>query len=107
VNLEAMASGLAMVCADAPNTRALLQPGLSARLCAAADPAAYAQAIQALIDDPVERSRLQRGALAQSIAYRWPEILQAVVEVYREASAAGAVGPPPPPRRPALQTRAR
>ena len=30
VNLEAMASGLAMVCADVPNTRALLRNGISA-----------------------------------------------------------------------------
>ena len=95
VNLEAMASGLAMVCANVPNTRALLLQGVSAALCDATDPAAYCAALQVLVQDPAERARLQLEALAQSAAYRWPEILQAVVDVYREATATGAETPGP------------
>ncbi len=107
VNLEAMASGLAMVCADVPNTRALLRPGGSAALCDPADPAAYCAALEALLDDPAERGRLQRAALARSAAYRWPEILQAVVDVYGEATVGHGTGPrgPGQPAR-ALRTRA-
>ncbi len=85
VNLEAMASGLAMVCADAPNTRSLITPGHSGILCAAADPAAFAQALQTLFAEPGLCGRLASGALAQSAAYRWPEILDQVVAVYAEA----------------------
>lgn len=96
-NLEAMASGLAMVCADVANTRALL-PGGSAALCAPADPAAYATALAALASKPAELQRLQREALARSAAYRWPEILAAVVEVYREAVAARCPAPVRAPR---------
>lgn len=98
VNLEAMASGLAMVCADAPNTRALL-PGDSALLCEPADPAAYAAALAMLVGDPAARVELQRAALARSADYRWPDILQAVADVYREAVAAGAPARPARARR--------
>ena len=84
VNLEAMASGLAMVCADAPNTRALLRHGRNALLCAD-QPAAYAEALSQLILDGEERRRLAQEALERSAAYRWTEILDEVVEVYAEA----------------------
>lgn len=94
VNLEAMASGLAMVCADTPNSRALLPEGVSAALCDAADPDAYRAALQRLIEAPDERRRLQAAALARSRSYRWPEILQAVADVYGEAVAAKASGSP-------------
>jgi glycosyltransferase involved in cell wall biosynthesis len=93
VNLEAMASGLAMVCADVPNSRAILPDG-SAQLCEAADPDAFAAVIEGLIDDPAHRADLQRAAYARSAAYRWPEILQAVVDVYREASETWATRAP-------------
>jgi len=92
VNLEAMASGLAMVCADVPNSRALLPSGAGALLCDPADPGAYCAALTRLVHDADERARLQRAALARSAAYRWPEILQAVVETYREALGAGPSG---------------
>lgn len=84
VNLEAMASGLAMVCADAPNTRALLRHGDNARLCADR-PDAYAEALTELILQPDTRRRLGAKALERSAAYRWTTILDEVVEVYAEA----------------------
>jgi len=84
VNLEAMASGLAMVCADAPNTRALLRHGQNARLCAD-QPSAYADALSGLLVDREERLRLGAGALGHSAAYRWTEILDEVLGVYAEA----------------------
>lgn len=84
VNLEAMASGLAMVCADAPNTRALLRHGRNARLCVD-QPAAYAEALGELILSPDTRLGLAAEALERSAAYRWTEILNDVVEVYAEA----------------------
>jgi glycosyltransferase involved in cell wall biosynthesis len=88
VNLEAMASGLAIVCADAPNTRALLQHGLSATLCAPDDSAAFCDALEALIANPAERARLGGEARSQSAAYRWSDILAEVVGVYDEALSA-------------------
>ena len=84
VNLEAMASGLAMVCADAPNTRALLRDGRNALLCPD-QPEAYAEALSELIVDGELRRRMGAAALDRSAAFRWSEILDEVVEVYAEA----------------------
>ncbi|WP_454759782.1 glycosyltransferase family 4 protein [Caulobacter segnis] len=94
VNLEAMASGLAMVCADALNTRALLRHGRNARLCAD-QPAAYAEALAELILAPETLARLGAEALERSAAYRWTEILDEVVEVYAEALGARSVAATP------------
>ena len=85
VNLEAMASGLAMVCADAPNTRSLLRHGRNAMLCAPDQPSSYAEALSDLILDAETRRRMGAEALARSAAYRWTEILNEVVDVYHEA----------------------
>lgn len=85
VNLEAMASGLSLVCADAQNTRAIIAPGRCGILCAPSDPGAFAQALGALTADPALRLRMGADALAHSAGYRWPEILDEVVGVYREA----------------------
>ncbi len=87
VNLEAMASGLAMVCSDAPNTRALLRDGESAILCPPTDAQRFCEAITSLIRDPALLAQMQNAAFERSVDYRWPEILDAVVEVYREALA--------------------
>lgn len=85
VNLEAMASGLALICADAPNTRSMVRPPRTGFLCEARNPAAYAAAIETLLDDPASCSRMGRAAREQSGQYRWPDILASVADVYREA----------------------
>jgi len=85
VNLEAMASGLAIVCADAPNTRALLRHGVSAMLCRPLDPGTFCKAVSTVIDDTALRNQLRREAHKLSGAYRWSEILDNAVDVYGEA----------------------
>lgn len=85
VNLEAMASGLALVCADVANTRALLLDDSSAMLCPAGDAAAYCDALGVLICSESRRIQLARSAQALSAAYSWPDTLDAVVRVYDEA----------------------
>lgn len=97
VNLEAMACGLAMVCADAPNTRTLMRHDENAKLCPdQAD--LYAQALSQLITDGDLRRRLGRKAFERSAAFRWTQILDEVVDVYAEAlrtrSTELAVSPP-------------
>ncbi|OYX36292.1 MAG: glycosyl transferase family 1 [Caulobacterales bacterium 32-69-10] len=91
VTLEAMAAGLAPVCADAPNNRFLLTHGRTGLICPADDAAAYAQAIRGLIDTPAALQGLQAAARAESAAYSWSRILDAVVGVYREATAIDTV----------------
>jgi glycosyltransferase involved in cell wall biosynthesis len=83
VNLEGMAAGLAIVSADVGSARALIEHDLTGLLVAPADPAAYADAAEALVADPQRRRRLGRAAAQASLAYNWPDILDAVIEAYR------------------------
>jgi phosphatidylinositol alpha 1,6-mannosyltransferase len=88
VNLEAMASGLALICADVPNSRALIRHGLNGLLCDPADAGAFGRALTVLIGDPAARVRLGHAARVESDRHRWPEVMASVARVYREALAA-------------------
>ena len=85
VNLEAMASGLAVVCADLPNSRALLSHGATGLLCAPADVETYAAAVSRLADQPSLRAGLGRDARAASARHDWHAELSSVVKAYRDA----------------------
>jgi phosphatidylinositol alpha 1,6-mannosyltransferase len=87
VNLESMASGLAIVTADVGASRVLIQDGKNGLLAEAKDPAAYADAVETLIRFPARRKRLSEGAVAASAAYNWTDILDSVLSVYKLASA--------------------
>jgi glycosyltransferase involved in cell wall biosynthesis len=86
VNLEAMASGLAIVSADVGSAQALIENGKQGLLVDPKDPAAYADAVETLIRFPARRKRLGTAAAAASAAYHWPDILDAVISVYRLAA---------------------
>lgn len=88
VNLEAMASGLAVVGADAPNTRDLLQDGNAGLLCEPDNAAAFAEALGRLVEDSALLARLSAAALERSRAFRWPAILDDVAAAYAETIAA-------------------
>ena len=62
VTLEAMACGLAVVCADLDNSRALVAQGVSGMMCPPSDAGAYARAIAGLIARPATRQALGRAA---------------------------------------------
>ena len=85
VNLEAMAAGLAIVSADVGSAQALIDQGRTGLLVAPTDPTAYADAAEALIADVHGRRRLGRAAAEASLAYNWPDILDAVIDAYRGA----------------------
>lgn len=80
--LEAMASGLAVVCPHAPSTAELVTADVDGVLVHAPSPAHYAQAIAALASDPVGRSRLGATARRRSADFDWPTVCAAVLEVY-------------------------
>jgi glycosyltransferase involved in cell wall biosynthesis len=86
VNLEAMASGLAIVSADVGSAQALIQNGKQGLLVEPMDPAAYADAVETLIRFPARRKRLAKEAVTASGAYHWTDILDSVISVYRLAS---------------------
>jgi glycosyltransferase involved in cell wall biosynthesis len=87
VNLETMASGIAIVTADVGASRVLIEDGKQGLLVPPKDPAAYADAVEALIRFPARRKRLGQAAVAASRAYNWTDILDSVVSVYRLAGA--------------------
>jgi glycosyltransferase involved in cell wall biosynthesis len=91
VTLEAMASGLAVVCADAPNHRSLVPEG-AGRLCGAADPGAFAGAVLEVLGDRAARRALARAARTEALRYDWDQILSGVAEIYREALEAAGTG---------------
>lgn len=86
VNLEAMAAGLAVVSADADSARSLIVDGREG-LLRPADPAAMAEAVAMLIDQPETRRRLAEAAVAAAARLQWPQVLDAVIDAYRELRA--------------------
>ena len=88
VNLEAMASGLPVVCADVASSRFLVRHEESGLLCPEADADGYAAALARLVDRPAWRARLGSAARTVSRAFSWDAALSSVVESYREAIAA-------------------
>jgi glycosyltransferase involved in cell wall biosynthesis len=83
VVLEAMASGLAVVSADAPSAHALIEDGVTGRLCAARDIAAYVETIDRLIGLPDIRRALGVAATRASETYSWDAASASVERAYR------------------------
>jgi glycosyltransferase involved in cell wall biosynthesis len=83
VNLEAMASGLAVVSADVGSAQALIADEESGLLVDPDKPEAYADAAESLLASPARRRALGLAAVAASAAYNWSDILDAVVAVYQ------------------------
>ena len=83
VTLEAMASGLPVVCADAAGSRSLVNDGRTGFLCPPREPAAFTEAVRRLARDPALRSRLGQAGRADARAYDWSAVLAKMVTYYR------------------------
>ena len=83
VNLEAMASGLAVVSADAGSARALIASGRSG-LLTAPEAGRLADAVAQLVERPDLRFAMAAAAHAEARGYRWSEILDNVVASYAD-----------------------
>ena len=90
VTLEAMASGLAIVAADAPNHRLLIRSEVVGRLVAPDDATGFARTVLALARAPAVRRSMGLAARVESARYDWRDILAAAAAVYRTAAAAPA-----------------
>ena len=88
VTLEAMASGLPCVCADATGSRSLVVPGQTGYLAPADDADGFARAMTALIDDAVLRRRLGEAARARALTFSWDETMARMLGYYRGLSGA-------------------
>ncbi len=84
VTLEAMASGVAPVCADATGSRSLIADGETGYLVAHGDHAAFVEKVGALTTDPALRQRISQAAVARAAAFDWDNAMRAVHGHYQE-----------------------
>jgi phosphatidylinositol alpha 1,6-mannosyltransferase len=83
VTLEAMASGLPCVCADATGSRSLVVAGETGFLAPADDAEAFARHITLLAQDGALRLRMGAAARARSLTFSWDETLARMLGYYR------------------------
>ena len=83
VTLEAMASGLPCVCADATGSRSLVVPGETGVLTPADDADAFAVHITALIGEAALRQRMGEAARARALTFSWEETMARMLGYYR------------------------
>jgi len=84
VVLEGMASGLAVISADAPSASALIDDGRTGLLCDPSGADAYLAAIATLIDDPQRRRTMAVAAREASARFSWEEASLSVERAYQE-----------------------
>ncbi|HEU0095071.1 MAG TPA: glycosyltransferase family 1 protein [Rhizomicrobium sp.] len=83
VTLEAMASSLPCVCADATGSRSLVVAGETGFLADASDADGFAHHITALAADPALRSTMGRAGRARALTFSWDETLARMLGYYR------------------------
>lgn len=83
VTLEAMASGLPCVCADATGSRSLVVPNETGFLIPADDAAGFARQLTRLAGDETLRRRMGEAARARALTYSWEETLARMLGYYR------------------------
>ena len=87
--LEGMAAGCAVVASAVPGVRELIRDGATGRLVAEGDPAALADAIEALLLDPAAAARMADAGRREAVALRGRELMLASYdELYRSIVAA-------------------
>jgi len=83
VTLEAMASGLPTVCADATGSRSLVLPGQTGFLVPAGDADGFARQLTILAQDETLRRRMGEAARARALTFSWEETLARMLGYYR------------------------
>jgi glycosyltransferase involved in cell wall biosynthesis len=84
VTLEAMASGLPAVCADASGSRSLVVEGATGFLVCAKDEALFRDRIATLVNNEELRLRMGANALQRSAEYRWDNVLSGLLASYMD-----------------------
>jgi phosphatidylinositol alpha 1,6-mannosyltransferase len=90
VTLEAMASGLPCVAANATGSRSLVVAGETGFLAPADDAATFAAHITALAKDPALRQRMGSAARARALTFSWEETMTRLLGYYRALLGASA-----------------
>jgi glycosyltransferase involved in cell wall biosynthesis len=84
VTLEAMASALPTVCADAAGSRDLVKDGTTGRLCPPGDVEAFTDAARTLIVDADRRNRMGAAAHKRAQDFTWSAVLGQMNQYYDE-----------------------
>ncbi|MEX1055474.1 MAG: glycosyltransferase, partial [Rhodothermales bacterium] len=84
VTLEAMASGLPAVCADATGSRTLVEHGESGLLVPPGNARAFQEAVVHLLEDARLRRQMGSRALQRAYKYDWDAVLKKMVNYYDE-----------------------
>jgi phosphatidylinositol alpha 1,6-mannosyltransferase len=82
VVLEAFASGLPVVGVDAGGVRELVMAGVNGLLASPSSPAAFADAVHSLMEEPQLAARMGIDAQFTATQYRWPEVGRQLLEHY-------------------------
>ena len=87
VTLEAMASGLPAVCADATGSRSLVDPGVTGFLAEVGDDGALYEAVAALTIDPALRRRMGDAGRQRSLTYSRDAAMSGLLRSYQALDA--------------------
>jgi phosphatidylinositol alpha 1,6-mannosyltransferase len=82
VTLEAMASGLPAVCADATGSRSLVEPGVTGFLAKPGCADAFVECIRVLASDASLRHRMSIAARERSLRFTWDKAMKQLVGYY-------------------------
>lgn len=85
VTLEAMASGLPAVCADATGSRSIVVDGVTGFLAKPGSEAEFIAYVEKLICGPELCSRMAQAGLERSRNYSWDTAMQQLVSHYHDA----------------------
>jgi phosphatidyl-myo-inositol alpha-mannosyltransferase len=96
VLVEAMATGLPVVCSDISGYRDLVRDGREGLLVPRRDPDAIAGAVRMLLDYPRRREAMGEAARDTAAQYAWPLVGLEIAEVYEEVLAQAPARPQPP-----------
>jgi len=84
VTLEAMASGLPTVCADATGSRSLVDVGSTGFLAMPGDVEAFAGHVQMLIEDTELRRRMGNAARERGLSLSWDDAMSRILGYYEQ-----------------------
>jgi phosphatidylinositol alpha-mannosyltransferase len=86
VLVEAMAAGLPVVASDIPGFTEVVRDGVDGSLVPPRDPAALAEAVARVLDDPALADRLAMAARERARTFSWAAVLPRIEAVYSHAS---------------------
>lgn len=91
VTLEAMASGVPTVCANATGSDVLVKNGETGALCPPDDVDAFVERLRDLIEQPGLRYRMGQAARAEACTYDWFRVMERITGYYEEILTPGRV----------------